>query len=79
MTPMPMCSTCTSASAKAAADSEQTPRVHVPSFEHGLANHWADIINARWLLEREGELTVALPEQVHVSSSALAPVLAPAV
>jgi uncharacterized protein YuzE len=36
------------------------------------------IISARWLLERDGELTVTLAEQVHVSSATLEPVLAAA-
>jgi uncharacterized protein YuzE len=62
----------------AAADSEQTPEGHVLRFDADARIIGLTIINARWLLEREGELTVTLPEQVHVSSSALESVLAPA-
>jgi hypothetical protein len=29
------------------------------------------IINAKWLLERDGEIVVTLPEQIHVQPSAL--------
>ncbi len=36
------------------------------------------IINARWLLERDGALAVTVPERVEVDSNTLAPVLAPA-
>ncbi len=63
---------------QAAADSEQTPEGHVLRFAADGQITGLTIINARWLLERDGELAVTLPEQVHVSSSALAPALAPA-
>lgn len=63
---------------QAAADSEQTPEGHVLRFDADQRIIGLTIINARRLLEREGELTVTLPEQVHVSSSALESVLAPA-
>lgn len=63
---------------QAAADSEQTPEGHVLRFDAEQRIIGLTIINARWLLEREGELTVTLPEQVHVSSSVLESVLAPA-
>jgi uncharacterized protein YuzE len=63
---------------RAAADSEQTPEGHVLRFDADGRVIGLTIISARWLLEREGELTVTLPEQVHVSSTALEQVLAPA-
>jgi uncharacterized protein YuzE len=63
---------------RAAADSEQTPEGHVLRFDPDGRVIGLTIISARWLLEREGELTVTLPEQVHVSSTALEQVLAPA-
>jgi uncharacterized protein YuzE len=63
---------------QAAADSEQTPEGHVLRFD--AHNHviGLTIINARWLLERDGEIAVTLPEQVHISPTALEPALAPA-
>ena len=36
------------------------------------------IINARWLLERDGELIVTLPEQVRVAPAAIEAALATA-
>jgi uncharacterized protein YuzE len=63
---------------QAAADSEQTPEGHVLRFAADGRVIGLTIINARWLLERDGELAVTLPEQVHVSSTALAPALAAA-
>ena len=63
---------------QAAADSEQTPEGHVLRFGADGQIIGLTIINARWLLERDGDLAVTLPEQVHVSSSALAPALATA-
>jgi uncharacterized protein YuzE len=63
---------------QAAADSEQTPEGHVLRFAADGQVIGLTIINARWLLERDGELAVTLPEQVHVSSTALAPALAAA-
>jgi uncharacterized protein YuzE len=63
---------------QAAADSEQTPEGHVLRFAPNGKIIGLTIINARWLLERDDELAVTLPEQVHVSPSALAPALAPA-
>lgn len=48
---------------QAAADSEETAEGHDLRFDViGLT-----IINARWLLDRQGEITVTLPELVHLS------------
>ncbi|MGH2927449.1 MAG: DUF2283 domain-containing protein [Solirubrobacteraceae bacterium] len=63
---------------QAAADSEETPEGHVLRFGADGRIIGLTIINARWLLDRDGEITVTLPEQVHVSPTALEPALAPA-
>ena len=34
------------------------------------------IINARWLLDRDGKITITTPERIEVSADALAPALA---
>ncbi len=60
----------------AAADSEQTPEGHVLRFDTEGRVIGLTIINAKWLLERDGEIAVTLPEQVHVKSAALEPLLA---
>ena len=63
---------------RAAADSEQTPEGHVLRFDSEGRVIGLTIINAKWLLERNGEIAVTLPEQVHVKSAALEPLLAAA-
>jgi uncharacterized protein YuzE len=56
---------------EAAADSEQTPEGHVMRFDAAGKIIGLTIINAKWLLERNGELIVTLPEQVHVAPAAI--------
>lgn len=33
------------------------------------------VLNAKWLLDRDGHLTVTMPEQVQTSADSLAPAL----
>jgi uncharacterized protein YuzE len=47
----------------AAGDSEETPEGHVLRFAADGRVIGLTIINARWLLERDGEITITLPEQ----------------
>ncbi len=54
-----------------AADSEQTPEGHVLRFDAAGRIIGLTIINARWLLDRDDEIAVTLPEQVHVEPAAL--------
>lgn len=61
---------------RAAAESEETPEGHVLRFDAGGRIIGLTIINAKWLLERDGELVVTLPEQVHVAPAALEAALA---
>ena len=63
---------------QAAADSEQTPEGHVLRFDAAGKIIGLTIINAKWLLERDGELIVTLPEQVHVAPAAIEAALATA-
>ncbi|HUA06947.1 MAG TPA: DUF2283 domain-containing protein [Solirubrobacteraceae bacterium] len=56
---------------QAAADSEQTPEGHVLRFDAAGKIIGLTIINAKWLLARDGELIVTLPEQVHVAAAAI--------
>jgi uncharacterized protein YuzE len=63
---------------QAAADSEETPEGHVLRFDANGRIIGLTIINAKWLLDRDGELVVTLPEQVHVAPAALQAALAAA-
>ena len=57
---------------------QQTPEGHVVRYDEGGQVVGLTIINARWLLERDGALAVTVPERVEVDSDTLAPALAPA-
>jgi uncharacterized protein YuzE len=61
---------------RAAADGEETPEGHALRFDADGRIIGLTIINARWLLERDGEIVVTLPEQVRVASATLEPLLA---
>ena len=56
---------------QAAGESEQTPEGHVLRFDAAGKIIGLTIINAKWLLDRDGELVVTLPEQVHVAPAAI--------
>ncbi|MBV9048616.1 MAG: DUF2283 domain-containing protein [Solirubrobacterales bacterium] len=56
---------------QAAADSEQTPEGHVLRFDAAGKIIGLTIINAKWLLDRDRELIVTLPERVHVAPAAI--------
>ncbi len=61
---------------QAAADAEGTPDGHVVRYDEQGRIIGLTIINARWLVERDGGLTVTLPEpQLHAEASDLAEVL----
>jgi hypothetical protein len=61
------------------AEGEETPEGHVLRFEPGTQRIVGlNVINARWLLDRDGHLTVTMPETVQASADDLAPALAAA-
>ncbi len=60
---------------QAASESEETPEGHVLRLDNEGKIIGLTIINAKWLLERQGEITVTLPEQIHVQAAALEAVL----
>lgn len=49
--------------------SYETPEGHVVEYDATGAMVAMELINARWLLDRDGELRVTLPEQPAVASS----------
>jgi uncharacterized protein YuzE len=61
------------------AEGEETPEGHVLRFEPGTQRIIGlTVINARWLLDRDGRLTVTIPETVEASADELAPALSAA-
>lgn len=61
------------------AETEETPEGHFLRFAPGTQRIVGlTITNARWLLERDGQLTVTVPEPVEVSIGDLAQALAAA-
>lgn len=61
------------------AEGEETPEGHVVRFEPGTQRVVGlTLINARWLLDRDGRLIVTVPETLEASADDLAPALAAA-
>ena len=60
---------------QAATDSESTPEGHVVRFDASRRIVGLTIVNARWLLERDGKLQLTLPHHVEVSEATLSPAL----
>jgi uncharacterized protein YuzE len=55
-----------------AADALLTPEGHGVRFDSGGDVIGVTIINARWLLERDGHLTITVPHSVRVEAGELA-------
>jgi uncharacterized protein YuzE len=60
-----------------AADSLGTPEGHAIRCDDAGEVIGVTIVNARWLLDRDGEISITIPERIDVSADALAPALAP--
>lgn len=61
------------------AEGEETPEGHLLRFEPGTEHIVGlTVVNARWLLDRDGRLIVTVPEKVEASAAELAPALTPA-
>jgi uncharacterized protein YuzE len=58
-----------------AADAALTPEGHGVRYDTDGQVIGVTIINARWLLERDGHLTITLPHAVRVEAGALAAAL----
>ncbi len=60
---------------QAAARSHASPEGHALRYDQAGELIGMTIVNAKWLLERDGELTITIPEPTRVSADALAPAL----
>lgn len=56
----------------------ETPEGHVVEYGESGELVAVELMNVRWTLEREGELTITWPEKHRVSSATLDPLLAAA-
>lgn len=63
-------------SAGHAADSALTPQGHGIRYDDEGNVIGVTIINARWLIERDGHLTITLPHEIRVEAGDLAGALA---
>lgn len=61
-----------------AVDFDESPEGHALRFDADGNLVGVTILNAKLLIERDGELTITVPEVVHVGSDAVAPALAAA-
>jgi uncharacterized protein YuzE len=60
---------------QAAADTLGTPEGHAVRYNAGGRVIGLTIINARWLLDRDGKITITIPERIDVSADVIAPTL----
>jgi uncharacterized protein YuzE len=60
-----------------AAESLGTPEGHAVRYDDAGAVIGVTIVNARWLLDRDGKIAITIPERIDVSADVLAPALAP--
>jgi YD repeat-containing protein len=60
---------------QAAASSHSSPEGHALRYDQAGELIGVTIVNAKWLLDRDGEITITIPEPARVSADALAPAL----
>lgn len=63
---------------KAARDFEASPEGHYLRYDENGKLFGVTIVNARWLLEREGKIVITLPDGDRLETSALGDALAAA-
>ncbi len=59
-----------------ASESLGTPEGHAVRYNESGDVIGLTIVNARWLLDSDGKITITIPERIDVSADALAPALA---
>jgi uncharacterized protein YuzE len=60
---------------QAAADTYATPEGHAVRFDEQGEVIGITIVNAKWLSERDGKVTITFPDRIETSAEALAPAL----
>jgi len=53
-----------------------TPEGHAVKFDAAGKVIGLTLVNAKWLVERDGQITISIPERIETSASELAPALA---
>ena len=59
-----------------AADTFGTPEGHAVRFDADGDVIGITVVNAKWLVERDGQITITIPERIETSALDLAPALA---
>lgn len=63
------------AGAERAVVTDATPEGHAVQFDARGDLIGLTLVNARWLIERDGKLVITVPERIEAPASALAPAL----
>jgi len=61
---------------RAAAEALGTPEGHAVRYDDAGELIGVTIVDGRWLLDRDGKITITIPERIEVTADALAPALA---
>jgi hypothetical protein len=59
-----------------AARAYETPEGHIVEYDEAGSLIALELVNVRWLLQRDGEVKLTCPEEHHVASSSLESLLA---
>jgi uncharacterized protein YuzE len=63
---------------RTAVDFDESPEGHALRFNAAGELVGITIVNAKWLLDQDGEIKITLPEQLHVPPAAIQAALQPA-
>lgn len=61
---------------RAAAETYGTPEGHAVRFDAHGSVIGITIVNARWLIDRDGKITITVPDRIETSAQELGPLLA---
>ena len=77
MTARPTCCTSTLGTPAAAVEFDESPEGHALRYDAGGHLVGVTIVNARWLLEQDEQVTITLPKPIRVDRNALAAAIGP--